>query len=291
MDLQAHVKSLIPEAELTRRGFVVTSLATGFALVARPVSAEAVTTDMRGLVAGEVKIPVKDGQIPAYRAMPEAGGPFPVTLVVHEAFGVHEYLKDVCRRLAKLGHMGIAPELFARQGDASKYTLAEAQKLMADIVSKVPDEQVLSDLDAAAAWAGTTGKANMAKLSITGFCWGGRIVWLYAARNPRLKAAVAWYGPLEGATSPLKPKNPVDIANDVKAPVLGLYGGKDQGITQAAVAKMRAALKAAKKNAEIVVYPEAGHAFHADYRASYNADAAREGWNRMVGWLAAHGAG
>lgn len=276
---------------VTRRGFVKTSLTTGFALAAMPVSAATITTDDKDIVAGEVKVPTKDGgQMPAYHAMPAKGGPFPVILVIQEVFGVHEHIKDVCRRFAKLGHLAIAPELYARQGDASTYTMDRIQALMADIVSKVPDEQVMSDLDATVAWASGTKKGNVKKLAITGFCWGGRITWLYAAHNPQVKAGVAWYGRLVGTASPTTPKHPVDIAPTLKAPVLGLYGGQDTGIPLDTVEQMKAALKKGKSKSEFHVYADAPHAFHADYRPSYREEAAKDGWKRANAWLKKHGA-
>lgn len=280
-------KSLFPSAEATRRSFIVTSLAGGFALAAQPISAQTITTDTQGLTAGEVKIPVKGGEIPAYRAMPASGSSFPVVLVVQEIFGVHEHIKDVCRRFAKLGHLAVAPELYARQGDVSK--LENMQEIF-KIVNAVPDAQVMSDLDAAVDWAEKTGKGNTGKLGITGFCWGGRIVWLYAAHNANLKAGVAWYGRLVGQADELKPKHPVDVAASLKAPVLGLYAGKDQGIPLDSVEKMRAALKAAGSKSEIVVYPDAQHGFHADYRPSYSKEAAQDAWKKANDWFKKHGA-
>ncbi len=281
--------SLAPKVDLTRRGFVVTSLAAGFALSVRPVSAETITTDAIGLEAGEVKILVADGQIPAYRAMPMGAGPFPVVLVVQEIFGVHEHIKDVCRRFAKLGYLAIAPELYARQGDVSK--IADMQELYAKVVSKVPDEQVMGDLDAAVAYAKGTGKGDVARLGVTGFCWGGRIAWLYSAHNPAIKAGVAWYGRLVAPpqANPLQPKYPIDLVNDLKAPVLGLYGGADQGIPVASVDKMKAALQAAGKPAEIVVYPDTPHAFFADYRKSYTPGPAADGWKKLLAFFKQHG--
>src|SRR5262245_3110625 len=207
--------SLEPQSSLSRRDFVVTTLAAGFALAVQPVSADTITTDSRGLEAGEVKVPARDGDMPAYRAMPDRGGPFPVVLVVQEIFGVHEHIKDICRRLAKLGYLAVAPELYARQGDVSKQT--DIQQLIATVVSKVPDAQVLADLDAAAAWAGKSGKGDVSKLGVTGFCWGGRIVWLYAAHNRNVKAGVAWYGRLTGQADALHPKHPLDIVADLQA--------------------------------------------------------------------------
>jgi carboxymethylenebutenolidase len=264
------------------------TLATGFALAVQPISAQTITTDTAGLEAGEVKIKTADGQIPAYRAMPASGGPFPVVLVVQEIFGVHEHIKDICRRLGKLGYLAVAPDLYVRQGDVSN--IAEIPTIISTVVSKVPDAQVMSDLDAAVAWAKDSGKGDTGKLAVTGFCWGGRIVWLYAAHNPNLKAGVAWYGRLVGEADPLHPKHPVDIAASLKAPVLGLYGGADTGIPLESVEKMRAALKAANKPSEIVVYPEAPHGFHADYRMTYRKEAADDGWKRLQAWFKQHGA-
>jgi len=278
--------SLLPPLELTRREMVVTALATGFALAVQPVSAQTITTDSNGLTVGEVKIPATGGDIPAYRAMPEKGGPFPVVLVVQEIFGVHEHIKDLTRRLAKQGYMAVAPELYARQGDVSKI---QDIKAIMPIVAKVPDAQVMSDLDATAAWASKTGKGEASKLAITGFCWGGRIVWLYAAHNPKLKAGVAWYGPIERERTQLQPKYPIDIAAQLKAPVLGLYAGKDQGISAADVEKMRAALAKAGSASKIIVYPNAQHGFNADYRPSYSPEDAKDGWNKLLAWFGEHG--
>ncbi|VTR92097.1 carboxymethylenebutenolidase : Dienelactone hydrolase-like enzyme OS=Microcoleus sp. PCC 7113 GN=Mic7113_4358 PE=4 SV=1: DLH [Gemmata massiliana] len=274
---------------ISRREFAMTTLAAGFALSTQPVAADTITTDTKGLTAGEVKIPVKDGDIPAYRAAPDKGGPFPVVLVVQEIFGVHEHIKDVCRRLAKLGYLAIAPELYARQGDVSKLT--DIQEIFSKVVSKVPDSQVMNDLDAAVAWAKKTGNGDTAKLGITGFCWGGRITWLYAAHNKDLKAGVAWYGRLSGAgkSTELQPKYPIDLAGDLKAPVLGLYGEKDTGIPVKDVEAMREALKKADKLGEIVLYPEAPHAFYADYRPSYRKEAAEDGWKRLQAWFKKNG--
>jgi carboxymethylenebutenolidase len=278
--------SLLPKLEVTRREFVVTSLATGFALAVQPVEADTITTDTQGLEAGEVKVPVADGTVPAYRAMPEKGGPFPVVLVVQEIFGVHEHIKDICRRFAKQGYLAIAPELYARQGDVSKLT--DFQEIF-KIVNKVPDSQVMSDLDATVAFARSTGKADTARLGVTGFCWGGRIVWLYAAHNPNLKAGVAWYGRLVGQATDLQPKYPVDVVGQLKAPVLGLYGEADQGIPVASVERMRAALKEAGKPCEIVLYPGTPHAFYADYRQSYRKEQADDGWKRCLEWFKKYG--
>jgi carboxymethylenebutenolidase len=274
-------------SEFSRRGFVVTSLATGFAMAVRPISAQTITTDTTGLVAGEVKIKTKDGEIPAYRAQPEGEGPFPVVLVVQEIFGVHEHIKDICRRLAKLGALAIAPELYARQGDVSKYELKDIAEIF-KVVSKVPDAQVMSDLDAAVAFAKGS-KGDVSRLGITGFCWGGRIVWLYTAHNPAVKAGVAWYGRLVGEADELHPKHPVELADKLNAPVLGLYGGADNGIPLATVEKMLEATKAAGKTAEIHVYPDTPHAFFADYRPSYRKGQAEDGWKRLQEWFKKYG--
>jgi carboxymethylenebutenolidase len=267
----------------------VTALATGFALAVRPVSAQTVTTDTEGLAAGEIKVTTSDGSIPAYRAMPAQGGPFPVVLVVQEIFGVHEHIKDVCRRLAKLRYLAVAPELYARYGDVSK--MSDIEEIRTKVVSKVSDAQVLADLDAAVAWAKQSGAGNIEKLGITGFCWGGRIVWLYAAHSAQLKAGVAWYGRLSGKHSDLQPQNPIDVAGSLKAPVLGLYGGSDQGIPPETIEEMRKALKAAGNPSEIIVYPDTPHGFHADYRPSYRKEQAQEGWKRLQAWFKQHGVG
>ncbi|BBK34502.1 carboxymethylenebutenolidase [Stella humosa] len=283
------MKSLLVRADLSRRGFVVAgTLATGFALAARPVMAQTmITTDTAGITAGEVQVPVSDGRIPAYHAMPAAGGPFPTVVVIQEIFGVHEHIKDVCRRFAKLGYFAVAPEMYARQGDVSKLT--DVPTIFKEVVSKVPDAQVMSDIDAAVAWAQSTGKANTDKLGITGFCWGGRVVWLYAAHQPKLKAGVAWYGRLVGQASDMTPKHPIDVVADLKAPVLGLYGGADTGIPNDTVEKMQAALKAAGKPSEIVLYPDTPHAFHADYRPSFRKTQAEDGWAKLQDWFKKNG--
>ncbi len=280
--------SLAPKTKWNRREFVTSLLASGFALAVQPVSAQTITTDSKGLTAGEVNIPGKDGALPAYRAMPDKGGPFPAILVVPEVFGVHEHIKDICRRLAKVGYLAIAPELFARQGDVSK--LSDVNEIVSKVVSKVPDSQVVSDLDATCEWAAAN-SGDAAKLGITGFCYGGRITWLYCAQNPKVKAGVAWYGRLSGQTSELTPKHPLDIAAQLKAPVLGLHGGKDQGIPLEQVERMRSALKQTGSKSEIIVYPDAPHAFNSDYRPSYREEAAKDGWARMLAWFKQHGVG
>lgn len=260
----------------------------GFAAAVRPVAASTITTDTNGLEAGDVQIPTEDGVIPGYRAMPAGGKSLPAVLVIHEIFGVHEHIRDVCRRFAKLGYMAIAPDLFARHGDVSK--IEDIQEIISKVVSKVPDEQVMSDLDAAVAWAESTGKADVSRLGVTGFCWGGRIVWLYAAHSGKIKAGGAWYGQLVGQRA-LKA---LDLAAQLKAPVLGLYGGKDHGIPMEHVHKMQEALveegqDSAGKDSSIMVFPEAGHAFFADYRPSYREADAQDAWGHLLGWFRKHG--
>jgi carboxymethylenebutenolidase len=292
--IEGELERFVARSQWTRRGFVMTSLATGFALSVQPVSAQTIHTDATGLEAGEVKVPVADGSIPAYRAMPDKGGPFPTVLVVQEIFGVHEHIKDITRRLAKLGYYAIAPELYARQGNPAE--ISDIKELISKIVSKVPDAQVMSDLDATVAYAKSTGKADTEKLAVTGFCWGGRITWLYAAHNPDLKAAAAWYGPIDRPRTTLQPKYPIDLATELKCPVLGLYGGADQSIPADTREHMAAECKAAEckaagKTCEIKVYPDAPHGFNADYRPSYRPEAAKDGWARMLAWFKDHGVG
>jgi carboxymethylenebutenolidase len=273
--------------KLTRRKFMITaSLSTGFAMAARPIGAKTLTTDTNGLLAGAVQIPVKGGEIPAYRAQPASGNNFPIILVIQEIFGVHEHIQDVVRRLAKLGYLAIAPELFVRQGDVLK--LSSIEEIRA-VVAKVPDAQVLADLDATLAWAASSSQGNIDQVGITGFCWGGRITWLYAAHNPKVKAGVAWYGRLVGASTTLTPKHPVDIAPTLSVPVLGLYGGQDTGIPLESVEKARVILKSGRSKSEIVVYPEAPHAFFADYRPSYRETDAKDGWERLQKWFKSQG--
>lgn len=280
--------------KLDRREFFVTSIlaAGAFALAVQPISAQTkIVTDANGLTVGEVKIPVADGAIPAYRAMPDKKGKFPVVLVVHEIFGVHEWVQDVCRRFAKLGYMAIAPALYARQGEVS--TISTIQELNRDIFSKIPDKQSMSDLDATVEYAKKNG-GNTKKLSITGFCWGGRIVWLYAAHNPAVDAGAAWYGRLVAA--PNAPKNeaqptmPIDIAKDLKVPVIGFYGGLDTGIPQDTVQRMQEELKKGKSKSEILVFPNAKHGFHADYRESFNKESSEDAWRKLQDWFKKNGA-
>jgi carboxymethylenebutenolidase len=285
---ESDLSSLSAKRNLDRRQMLATSLAVGFAAAVQPVCAQtAITTDSSGLTAGEVKIPVQDGEIPAYRAMPAKGGPFPLILVVQEIFGVHEHIKDICRRLAKEGYMAIAAELYARQGSVAEMT--DIQEIISKVVAKVPDAQVLSDLDATVAYAKASGSADTARLGVTGFCWGGRITWLYAEHNPAVKAGVAWYGKLVGDPGPLTPKHPIDRVGDLMAPVLGLYGAADTGIPVDTIEKMRSACQAAGKICEFVIYPDTPHAFNADYRPSYREGPAKDGWARMLAWFRSHG--
>ena len=281
-DAAEELDSLQPPLNITRRGFVQTSLGAGFAAAVLPVTAQTmITTDTQGLTAGEVKIPTKDGEMPAYRAMPTGKTGLPKVLVVQEVFGVHEHIKDVARRLAKQGYLAVAPELYARQGDPTKYS--DTGALMKEVVSKVSDAQVMADLDASAAWAAKNGGGG--KLGITGFCWGGRIVLMYAAHNPNLAAAVAWYGPTARSYY-AGDKTALDVAGQIKAPVLGLYGGADGGIPNDTVEKMGATLKdTGNTRSEMVVFPDMPHAFYADYRPSYRKEAADDGWKRLTAWF------
>lgn len=275
--------------EFTRRSALKAALGAGYAAAAGPLMAQtAIRTPSDGLTVGEITYEVNGFQVPAYRAAPAGGSNLPVVLVVHEIFGVHEYIADVARRFARAGYLAIAPELFARQGDPGSY--GEIAKLQAEVVSKVPDAQVMADLDGALKWAAAHG-GDARRAAITGFCWGGRITWLYAAHAP-VKAGIAWYGRLVGNTSALTPHHPIELAGQLRAPVLGLYGAADTGIPLDTVDKMKAALATgspAAKASQFVVYPDAPHAFHADYRASYRAGPAQDGWNRALAWLRANG--
>ncbi len=278
------------DAVPTRRLALQTALGLGYAAAAMPLIAQtAIQTSGEGLIEGEVMIDVNGFKMPAYRSVPKGKTDLPVVLVISEIFGVHEYIADVTRRFAKAGYLAIAPELFVRQGDPSTY--GEIAKLQAEIISKVPDAQVMGDLDATLQWASKNG-GNTNRAAITGFCWGGRITWLYAAHNPKLKAGVAWYGRVEGQTNANNPKHPVDLAATLKAPVLGLYGGQDTGIPVTSVNVMKEALaqaaskgNAAAKASEFVLYPDAPHAFHADYRSSYRSGPAADGFARALAWF------
>ena len=291
LDLHALVHSpLDATSGTTRRTALKAALGVGYAASVSPIMAQtAIKTPSEGLLAGEITIDVNGFKVPAYRAAPAGKTGLPVVLVLSEIFGVHEYIADTARRFAKAGYLAIAPELFVRQGDAQSY--GEIAKLMAEVISKVPDAQVMGDLDAVLNWAAVNG-GDMSRVGVTGFCWGGRQTWLFAAHNPRVKAAVAWYGRLVGQSSDLTPKHPVDVAAQLNGPVLGLHGGADTGIPQDTVEKMKAALaqgNAAAKASQFVVYPDAPHAFHADYRPSYRKDAAEDGWNRALAWFKTHG--
>ena len=276
----------------TRRNLIAGAIGSGFALAVRPISADTITTPSDGLDTADVKIPTSAGEIPAFRAMPARTGKGKspsLVLVLHEIFGVHEHIRDVCRRLAKKGYFAIAPDLFVRQGDVSKLPGIDAVR---EVTAKVPDAQVLSDLDATVAWAAASGGADASKLGMTGFCWGGRTTWLYAAHSTKLKAGVAWYGRLVGDKDDRRPQHPTEIAGKLNAPVLGLYGEKDQGIPLDTVEAMKKALAAgspASKKSQIRTYPKAGHAFLADYRPSYEPESAADGWKRMLAWFKANG--
>lgn len=290
--------SLLPgastEAGASRRTALKVALGLGYAAAAMPIMAQtAVKTSADGLMAAEGIYDVDGFSVPFYYAAPEGKKNLPVILVIQEIFGVHEYIADICRRLAKAGYLAIAPELYARQGNPATYK--EMAKLMAEVVSKVPDVQVMADLDGAVQWAGDNG-GNVKKVGITGFCWGGRITWLYAQHSTHVKVGVAWYGRLVGTASALTPKHPLDQASQLKAPVLGLYGGDDRGIPLTTINQMKDALaeagtqgnKAAQAS-EFVVYRDAPHAFHADYRPSYRKDAAEDGFARALAWFKKHG--
>ena len=287
---QHELDSLAPSREVNRRGFVAAGVGAGFAAAVLPVSGQTVIkTTSDGVQVGEVSIPAGDFKMPAYRAAPQGRHGLPVLLLISEIFGVHEHIADVARRFALQGYYVIAPELFVRQGDVGSY--GEIAKLMSEVVAKVPDAQVMADLDAALVWAAAQG-ADVSRVGITGFCWGGRITWMYSAHNPKVKAGVAWYGRLVGSPNALQPRHPVDVAGQLSAPVLGLYGGQDPGIPLDTVEKMKTALSAgspAARRSEFVVYPDAPHAFHADYRPSFRKEAAEDGWRRCLAWFKSHG--
>jgi carboxymethylenebutenolidase len=293
-DQKAEFDSLLPgqstENGATRRSALKAALGVGYAATALPIMAQtSIKTSSEGLKAGETTFEVNGFKVPAYYAAPAGKTNLPVILVIQEIFGVHEYIADTARRFAKAGYLAIAPELFARQGDPTQY--GEMAKLMAEVVSKVPDAQVMADLDGAVKWAGANG-GDTGKVGITGFCWGGRVTWLYSAHNPAVKAGVAWYGRLVGASTDLTPKHPVDIAPILHGKVLGLYGGQDTGIPLDTVERMKAALAAgspAAKASQFVVYPDAPHAFHADYRPSFRKEPAEDGWKRALAWFKANG--
>jgi carboxymethylenebutenolidase len=290
-DLVTDGDSLVADSAFSdgvgRRDFLKVALGSGFAAATLPVAAQTlIKTDTAGLAAGTVLVEVNGQQVPVYYAQPAGKANLPVILVISEIFGVHEHIADVARRFAKLGYLAIAPDLFVRQGDPGK--IANIADLMKDIISKTTDAQVMGDLDACVAWARRHG-GNVDKLGITGFCWGGRITWLYSAHNPNVKAGVAWYGRLAGEPTPNSPKHPVDFAPALTVPVLGLYGGKDTGISQESIEKMKTALARGSSGSTFVVYPDSGHAFHADYRPSYVEKDARDGFARALAWFKDHG--
>ncbi|RFP79992.1 dienelactone hydrolase family protein [Hydrogenophaga borbori] len=289
-DAEALLGGSADQAGATRRTALKAALGAGYAAAAAPLMAQtAIRTPSDGLTVGEVMIDVAGFKMPAYRAAPAGKTGLPVVLVLSEIFGVHEYIADTARRFARAGYLAIAPELFVRQGDAQGY--GEMAKLIAEVISQVPDAQVMGDLDATVKWAAANG-GDASKLGITGFCWGGRQVWLYSAHNPAVKAGVAWYGRLVGQQNALTPKNPVDVAGQLHGPVLGLYGAADTGIPLDTVDKMKSALaggSAAAKASSFVVYPDAPHAFHADYRPSFRKEPAEDGWKRALAWFKQHG--
>ena len=290
-DMITDIESLLGQSSLSgpdgRRGFLKVALGTGFAVAALPVVAQnVIKTDSSGLVSGTMLVKIDSQDVPVYAAQPEGKTGLPVILVISEIFGVHEHIADMARRFAKQGYLALAPDLFVRQGDATK--APSIPELMKNIVGKTPDAQVMSDLDAIVAWAKQNG-GDTSRLGITGFCWGGRVTWLYAAHNPDVKAGVAWYGRLVGDATPITPQHPVDIAPALKAPVLGLYGAKDTGISQESIATMKAALAKGTSKSEFIVYPDSGHAFNADYRPSYVAADAKDGYARCLAWFKAHG--
>ncbi|AUH50302.1 carboxymethylenebutenolidase [Chromobacterium sp. ATCC 53434] len=273
---------------MNRRHFLAGAGSIGFALAVQPIAAGTIITDSQSLETGAPAIDTGSGAMPGYYARPaKAEGPLPLVIVIQEIFGVHEHIRDLCRRLAKQGYLAVAPELYFRHGDPAK--IADIDTLVRDLVSKVPDSEVQSDLDATWRWAGAHG-ADLARAAVTGFCWGGRQTWLYAARNRQLKAAAAWYGKVEGPVNTITPRHPLDIAAELTVPVLGLYGAQDQSIPLASLEKMKAALHKAGGDDDILIYPDAGHGFNADYRPSYNARDAVDAWQKMLDWFARHGA-
>ena len=273
-------------APLARRGFVMTSLISGLTLATTRVEAQVITTDTAGITAGEVQVPVADGMLPGYFAKPNGAGPFPIILVNEEIFGVHDYIKDVCRRLAKQGYAAIAVEIYARLADLAH--APNPAELIPTVVVKAPDATVMSDSDSAVAYAAAHG-GDVARLGVIGFCRGGRNTWMFAAHSHQVKAAVAFYGPLGGTTSDIQPKTAGQIASQINCPLLGLYGGKDPGIPVEAVMKAQADAKAAGKTVEIHIFPEAPHGFHADYRPSYRPEEAKEAWSMALAWFKKYG--
>ena len=275
------------KSRLTRRTFLLGMLSTGYALAADPVADNIVRTGSNGLTTGQVEIPVRDGKIPAYFARPAKPGRYPVILVIHEAFGVHEHIQDVCRRYAHAGYVAVAPELFVRHGNTAGYT--DVNQIFQNIISRVSDEQVNQDLDASLTYARKQLNGHKTLAGAVGYCWGGRAVWEYAYHNPKLTAGLAYYGRVEGMVSDERPLDPVDFGSELKVPVLGLYAEKDTGISLESVARMQAELKKSSSGSEIVVLPGVGHAFNADYRANYNKAAADKAWALGLAWFRKHG--
>jgi carboxymethylenebutenolidase len=288
MDLDPDIKGMLPEKDFDRRDFMWTALGASAALaLANSASGQQVVTDSSGLDVADAMVMTKDGQIRAYRATPDKGGPFPVVLVAAEVFGLNPYIKDVCRRLAKAGYYAIVPDLYSRTADLTK--ISNMAEIM-PIVNSKRDTELVSDYDSTVEFARASGKADVARMGITGFCRGGRTTLVYAAANPKLRAAVAWYGPPGGQPSEAMPRTVMDRVAEIKVPVLGLYGGKDAGIPVDQVEKFFAALKASGTPAEVVIYPEAGHGFHADFRPdNYRKADAEDGWKRMLAWFKKYG--
>ncbi len=272
----------------TRRDFMMTSLITGFTLATARAEAEPIHTSADGLVAGEIQIPTTKGIIPGYAARPAANKSYPIVLVIEEIFGVHEYIKDVCRRLAHEGYLAIAPELYARQGDLSKMT--DVNKIITDVILQAPDDRKMSDLDSALTWAAAH-YGDTSHTAVMGFCRGGRDTWLYAEYNPYLKAAAAFYGPVTGETSAIQPVTPLQGARALKCPLLGLYGALDDGIKIEDVERAAALAKTAGQTVRVEILANARHGFHADYRPSYNKAAAEQAWAHALAWFRAHGVG
>ena len=288
LELEQDMKGMLPEKEFDRRDFIWTALGASAALaLSRPATAQEINTDTEGIVADEVSIPTPTGNLRGYRAMPAKGGPFPVVLVAAEIFGLNHYMKDICRRLAKSGYYAIVPDLYTRKADLTKLTsMAEIRP----IVNTKYDTELVTDYDATVEFVRASFNGDLTRIGITGFCRGGRTPLVYAAANPRLKAVVAWYGPVGGTASEYTPRTAMDRVGEIKSPVLGLYGAKDAGVPVAEVEQFFAALKAAGTPAELVMYPEAGHGFHADFRPdNYRKADAEDGWKRMLAWFAQWG--
>ncbi len=277
--------SVLHRYPMARRGLLTGGFTAGLTLATARVEAQTITTDTQGLVTGDVEVRTADGHMPAYFARPDGSGPFPLVLVNEEVFGVHHYIMDVCRRLAKLGKMAVAPDIYARSGDLGK--ISDVKKIFA-IVAATPDAQMLSDLDAAVVWAEANG-GDAKRLGVIGFCRGGRTTWLYAEHNRALRAAVAFYGPVSTPTNPVQPDTALELAGYLHCPLLGLYGGKDPSIKRADVEAAAARARAAGQAVEIVYYADAGHGFHADYRPSYVAKDAKDAWARAMAWFQAYG--